>query len=323
MEINADLMMPIPIDDLVNGVKIPCDVFVRLGGNHFVMLAASGGTTQTEQLFNYQSKKVDYLWVSKKDYYKIVHQSTSLAGLIVNRKDVADSQKADLLTRATGTVMRQVENLGLDLNTYATARHVAEAVFILAEQHSGLTALLESLKSASDYHLAHSMAVSVMSTILGQELGYTKKATLEKLSLAGLLHDIGMKALPPEIAKKSMGEMSAEEIQKWETHPYRGMQMLQTLGVVPDDVIAIVYEHHENSIGQGFPQQIRDVKLHPLGKIIALADQFAELTLPGPNTPMPKSAREALMHIEHTMKMPFNKECFRALRRSIEKEKAA
>lgn len=323
MEIKSDLMMPIPIDDLVNGVKVPCDIYVRLGQDHFVLVANAGVTTQVDQLTNFQSKKVDYLWVVKKDYYKIVHQSTSLAGVIVNRKDVSGDKKTDLLTKAGTTVLRQIEHTGLDLNSFSTARHVSEAVFMLVEQHNELASLLESLKSASDHAFAHSVAVSIISTAMGQELGYTKKATLEKLSLAGLLHDIGLKTLPPEISKKSLLQMTPEEIQKWETHPYRGMQMLQALGVVPDDVIAMVYEHHENSIGQGFPQQIRDVKLHPLGKILALADQFAELTLPGPNTPMPKSAREAIVYIEHTMKMPFNKEAFRALKRVIEAEKIA
>lgn len=323
MDIKSDQMMPIPIEDLVNGVKTPCALYVRLGPDHFVLVANAGTTTQVDQLSNFQSKSVAYLYVVKKDYYKIVHQSTSLAGVIVSRKDVDEAQKADILTKATGTVFRQIDNTGLDLNTYGTARIVSETVSTLVEHHRGLSQLLESLKNTSNQVIAHSIAVSIISTVIGQELGYTKKSTLEKLSLAGLLHDIGMKALPPELAKKSVLEMSAEEIQKWETHPYRGMQMLQTLGVVPDDVIAMVYEHHENSIGQGFPQQVRDIKLHPLGKITALADQFAELTLPGPNTPVPKKAREAIMYIEHTMKTPFNKEAFRALRRIIEGDKLA
>ncbi len=61
--------------------------------------------------------------------------------------------------------------------------------------------------------------------------------------------------------------MTTAEIMQWETHPFRGMQMLQAIGIVPDDVVSMVYEHHENSIGQGFPQKFREVRLHPLGKI--------------------------------------------------------
>lgn len=316
-------MMPVPIDELVNGVKTPCDLYVRLNADHFVLVTNAGSMTQVDQLSDFQSKSVEYLWVNKKDYYKLAHQATSLAGVIVRRDEISSSKKSEILTKAASTAFRQIDSLGLDINAYGTARAVSEAVFTFVESHPSLSDLIESLKKTSDQILAHSMAVSIVSTIIGQEMGFTKKMTLEKLALAGLLHDIGMKALPDELLKKSILQMTGEEILRWQTHPYRGVQMLLALGVVPDDVISMVYEHHENSIGQGFPQQIRDVKLHPLGKITALAVQFCELTLPGLNNPVAKSARDTLMFIEVTMKLPFNKEVFRALRRAIEGQKDA
>jgi len=114
--------------------------------------------------------------------------------------------------------------------------------------------------------------------------------------------------------------MTFEETQLYEQHPFKGMQMLLTLGIVPDDVIAVVYEHHENAIGQGYPRKLRNLKMHPLGKVVALANDFCELTLPGPNTPVPKSAREAILTIEVTMGQPHNKEAFRALQLVVNKE---
>lgn len=323
MEVNPEEMMPLPIEDLVSGVKSPCDLYVRLSESKFVLVANAGTTTQVDQLANFQSKAVEYLWVFKREYYKVVHHTTSIAGIILNRKDVSDAKKTNLLSKAAVTVFRQIDSLGLDLNSYGTAKQVSEAIIAFAENHDRLSGLIESLKKSSDYMLSHSLAVSTLSAMIGQEVGYEKKATLERLALGGLLHDIGLKALPPELALKSVLDMTAEEILKWETHAFKGMQMLQAIGIVPDDVVSMVYEHHENSIGQGFPQQIRDVKLHPLGKVVALADQFAELTLPGPNSPNPKSAREALVYIDMTMGLPYNKEAFRALRRVVEKDKQA
>ena len=66
-------------------------------------------------------------------------------------------------------------------------------------------------------------------------------------------------------------------------------------------IVSIVYEHHENSIGQGFPQRLRDVKMHPLAKVTALADGYANLILPNVNCAVSKNPREALMYIEHTL----------------------
>ena len=114
--------------------------------------------------------------------------------------------------------------------------------------------------------------------------------------------------------------MTNEELQLYETHAYKGAQLLAGLGVVPDDIVAMVYEHHENALGQGYPQRIRDLKTHPLAKIVALANQFVELTVEGPDCVKPRTAREAVNFIEQVMGLPFNKEAFRALKRIIDKE---
>ncbi len=323
MELSSKDFLPIPIDEFVNGVLIPVDIYVRLGDEKFVCVAKASTSTNVDQFRNYQSREVSYLWVSKKEYYKLTHQSISLAGIALSKRDVTDKQRTMLVTHAARSVFRQLDHLGLDLEAYNNSKQVTEAVVGLVENHKILSDLFTSLAKVSDQLLAHSVAVSCLSVLIGGALGYEKKATLEKLAIGGLLHDIGKKALPPELLAKPLATMSPDEIQLYETHAYRGMQMLLSLGIVPDDVVSIVYEHHENSIGQGYPQRLRDVKMHPLAKVVALADAYADLILANVNCPMPKNPREALMYIEHTLGIPYNKEAFRALKKTIEGQKKA
>jgi putative nucleotidyltransferase with HDIG domain len=263
------------------------------------------------------------MWVRKKEYYKLTHQSIGLAGIALSKKDLDDNQRTTLVSVAARSMFRQLEHLGVDLEMYDNARQITEAVIGLVESHKTLSTLFQSLAKFSDQIVAHSVAVGTLSVLIAQAMGFQKKTTLEKVAMGGLLHDIGMKTLPLEMVTKPLAEMSAEEIQLYETHSYKGMQMLQSLGIVPDDIVSIVYEHHENSIGQGFPQRLRDVKMHPLAKVIALADAYANLILANANCPVPKNPREALMYIEHTLGIPYNREVFRALKRVIEAEKKA
>ncbi len=237
------------------------------------------------------------------------------------KRDLSEKARTTLVTHAARAVFRQMDHMGFDLELYNNARQITEAVIVLVENQKTLSELFESLAGVSDQLLSHSIAVSSLSVVVGQALGYEKKATLEKLAMGGLLHEIGMKALPVELARKPLASMTHDEILIWETHAYKGMQMLNSLGIVPDDVVSIVYEHHENAIGQGFPQRMRDVKMHPLAKIVALADNYCDLILPNINCPVPKNAREALMFIEHTLGVPFNKDAFRALKRVIDNDK--
>lgn len=317
---SVESYMPISIDELVSGSINPVDLYVRISGDKFVQVAKANTTLDISQLKNYQSKAIEYLYVRKSEYGKISQQRIVLAGILIQRKDVSPEKKTFHLGHASNTVFKRMDHIGFDLELYNSAKQVTEAVVTLVDSQSPFSSLLDGLANSSNDLLNHSVAVSVLSTMIGQELGFKKKATLEKLALGGLLHDVGLKCIPSSLAKKAEAEMTNEELQLYETHSYKGAKLLAGLGVVPDDIISIVYEHHENAIGQGYPQRIRDVKIHPLAKIVGLADQFVELTVEGPNCLKPRSAREAVMFIETTMGLPYNKETFRALKRLIDKE---
>lgn len=62
-ELTHKSMIPIPISELIAGIKIPVDIFVRLGDAKFVLLARANTVTQKDQLRTYEGKEVEYLWV--------------------------------------------------------------------------------------------------------------------------------------------------------------------------------------------------------------------------------------------------------------------
>ncbi|NQZ00159.1 MAG: HD domain-containing protein [Bdellovibrionales bacterium] len=313
-EKDAQAMIPISIDEFVEGISVPADLYLRLGDKKFVILQKAGQKASRERLGSYKDKKVNYLWVQKEAYSRISQQNITLAGLVIDKSTVNLDKKSTILSAASTSIFTNLEHVGASPVIFNDAKQITEATLGLIENHNRLTQLIESFSQSNDAFVNHSLAVSAISVMIGQAMGWEKRVTLEKLSLGGLLHDIGLKTLPPELLKKPLAEMSYEETQIYETHPYKGMILLQSLGVVPDDITSIVYEHQENRIGQGYPQRSRDVKQHPLGKVVAVADQFCYLTMPGVNNPEPRSPREALMYMEFTMGQPFNRDVFRALK---------
>lgn len=312
-------MIPVAIAEFIIGNKVPVNLFVRLAADKFILIGKAGQPTNKDQLRSYNNKEIQYLWVQRTDYGTVAQQSIALAGIVVAKKDIDVKQKSTVVSAAARTVFTQLDHMGLNLEVYNNAKQITEAIVHMCDAHKDLAALFESIKNCSDQLLAHSMAVASVSVLIGNAIGWEKKLTLEKLSLGGMLHDIGKKTLPAELLKKPMAQMSPDEILHWETHPFRGMQLVQSLGIVPDDIVSIISEHHENSAGQGFPQRIRDVKIHPLAKVVGLADQFINLTMVNPNCPTPKNSREALMYIEHTMGQPYNRDAFKGLKKIVEK----
>ncbi len=149
--------------------------------------------------------------------------------------------------------------------------------------------------------------------MLGQACGWTQQAVLEKLALGGLLHDIGMKEIAPEIGLKPRAKMTFNELREYETHCERGVKILQSIGSVPDDVICIVLEHHETAGGQGFPKRLKSVRQHPLARVVTLANNFCELTVKNRNLPTVRSAQEAVSYIQKTQSHFYTRELMTAL----------
>ena len=87
---------------------------------------------------------------------------------------------------------------------------------------------------------------------------------------------------------------------------------------ISDDIIAIVLEHHENAPGQGYPRRIRDFKMNPFARVVALADCFAEVVMKSVNNPNPKNAAAAVGFIEVTLGQPFHKPAFLGLKAALQ-----
>lgn len=317
---NEQQMVPILIDEFISGLVVPVDIYVKLSEGKFVLIAKQGTKTQKDQLASYQNKDVNYLWIEKKDYHKLSNQTIQLAGIILNKSDVDSGTKTQVVTAAAHTMFRHLEHMGLDGVVFSQAKQIAEVTYQLVETHSRISSLMDSLNQCSDEVMRHSVAVSAVATMIGVAHKWQGKGTMEKLALGGLLHDIGKKALPPELLKKPKALMSFEETQLYETHPFKGMEMATGLGLVPDDIVAMIYQHHENTMGLGFPQKLRDIKTHPFARIVALADEFVNLTIANPNCPEPKAPREALNYIQFVKGQPYNKEAFRCLKLIVDTE---
>lgn len=313
-------MVPIPITEFIAGAHVPVDLFVKIGEDKFILIAKKDAKTAKDQLKIYEDKDVHYLWVRKAEYSTLVKSNLAIAGVLVSHNALDAKQKTHVLSNAAQQVFRQLESVGLSLEAYSQSKQVVEAVIALAENHKDLSELFSALAEISDSLLKHSMAVCAVSTMIAQTMKWDSRQTVEKLALGALLHDIGKKALAPDLLNKPKAKMTYEELQSYETHPYVGMQMLIGLGMVPDDVISIVYEHHENAIGMGYPRKLRNLKAHPLARIVALANEFVDLTIANTNCPHPKTPREALTTIETVMGQPFAKECFKALTHIVNKE---
>lgn len=312
-------MVAIEKDEFLPGLPLPTDVFVRMPTGKFIMIAKRGAKSSLQELHVSQSDSVATYYVRREDYYVAVDQNLRIAGVLVERREIPLARRTGFLRTAANSVFAELEHLGLSESSLAHSRTAVHSVTTLVQSREEYIALVESLKDLPGDQIKTAVAGAALSVVIAKEMGWQTLANLEKLALCAFLRDVGLKEIPVEILEKPRSLMTQDERAIWETHCYRGAEIHRQLPGMPTEVIATALEHHENAIGQGFPRRIRDMKMNPFAKIVALADLYVDLTMPlrgSPGMSMP----EAMQHIEFVLGSPYNKACMVALKRTFHLE---
>ena len=274
----------IPIEDFVTGSRIHFSIFIRLSGSKFVRIAYSGEDLSMDQIRSYKSKDVQYVYVTREDFGRYVGFSVEVTRKLSKTRAISTEKKLNFL-RFTGEVV--LENLyvgNLDRETFEVAKDFTETALGIITENDAALEMLDALNSHADFIYAHSLGVSLYSVAVGRTMGWHSTPTLFKLSVGGLFHDIGLKEIPRSVLEKTRLTMKQDERQLYESHPIRGMELLNELNGFPTDGILIAYQHHEDCNALGYPKKLAKNKTHPLARVVLVADQFCEYAIKGPGT---------------------------------------
>jgi response regulator RpfG family c-di-GMP phosphodiesterase len=122
----------------------------------------------------------------------------------------------------------------------------------------------------------HVKRVASYSYLLAKYYGLSPKEC-ELLKYASPMHDIGKVAIADSILNKP-GKLTNQERAMMQTHTQIGYQLLKNSERKLLQVASIIaYQHHEKYDGTGYPQGLKQEKIHIYGRITALADVFDAL----------------------------------------------
>ncbi|WP_291323394.1 HD domain-containing phosphohydrolase [Desulfonatronospira sp.] len=129
---------------------------------------------------------------------------------------------------------------------------------------------------AKDYYTkGHSDRVAVYAMKLGSRLKLMSKE-LEDLYTAGVLHDIGKIGIPDHILNKP-SRLTDDEFRIMQGHPQIARDILAQLWSL-NDILPLVYHHHERVDGEGYPDNIGNGQIPFLAKVISVVDAFEAMT---------------------------------------------
>jgi diguanylate cyclase (GGDEF)-like protein len=144
---------------------------------------------------------------------------------------------------------------------------------------STVEALANALEANDEYTSSHTRWITDMALKVGRELGFDA-ATLKRLELGALFHDIGKIGVPTSILLKP-GPLSPEERQIIEMHPELGERILKPIERLAE-VRTIVRSCHERWDGSGYPDGKAGEAIPIESRIVFVCDAFHAMTTDRP-----------------------------------------
>ncbi len=136
--------------------------------------------------------------------------------------------------------------------------------------------LLNMVKGVDEYTYTHLLNVGILSNMMGNWLDFNQ-AKLERLTKAGLLHDVGKSKIPEEILQKP-ASLSPEEYELMKEHSYYGYNIVDKAQFISKETALGVLTHHEYYNGSGYPLNLAGDNIPLFGRIIAIVDAFDAIT---------------------------------------------
>jgi diguanylate cyclase (GGDEF)-like protein len=228
-------------------------------------------------------------------------------------------QSADGLLRTADQALYAAKRLGRNRSVISSAevpgilagssRHEdAEAQVELA----ALLSLAEALDVRDWGSASPCRRVGRFAELTARELGLSPES-VERVRLAGILHDVGRVALPEQLLSKD-APLTDDEWVLVRAHPVAGARMVETTEY--DDIRSWILFHHERPDGHGYPEGRREGDVPLESAILAVADAYEAMTNDRPYRPT-RGTEDAAEELRRQSGRQFRSDVVEALLRAV------
>jgi putative nucleotidyltransferase with HDIG domain len=210
----------------------------------------------------------------------------------------------------TRLLKEEVINLGAQL-----AREQAKVKGLAVATLEALVAVVEA---RDPWFTGHSRRVAQLAASIAAEIGRSDEE-VEQVRRAGLLHDIGMIAVPEGLLSKQ-GPLTPSEYEQMKRHPIVGSQILAPLPHL-NAVSSFLRGHHERWDGKGYPDGLAGQAIPWGARLIGAAEIYDALATARPYKEQltPELAVERMHELIGTVLAP---DVHKALAAVVERGKA-
>ena len=314
-------------DLLLLGGPLPYNLYINAAGDSgrvkFIRIFPEGDILTSEELKSLQEKYVQ-LYLIDEERESFVQSLVKSDGVGVEAKTEVVKESAINYLDKVFDPEREFSTEVLEETIKGCRKNVENMVDLITDEDlslTGLQNLIGNLSFHDFYTFDHSVNVSMYTIVILKEIRpEVDKDELTLAGLGGMLHDIGKVNIPLNIINKA-GKLDDEEFAVIQSHPTRGKELIETQkkelqGVDFETIRDVVYQHHENYNGTGYPNKISGEDINFYARIVAVADFFDAVTTKR-SYHSPLSMNDAVAIMENTVGKKIDPEIFEALRATV------
>ncbi|MBP2654488.1 MAG: metal dependent phosphohydrolase [Firmicutes bacterium] len=230
------------------------------------VLVTAGTVLRQEILVSLRKHNIETIWVNDTPKLKPLNQEIT--------------EVPHLISTATRQKMIKILQNSFQRGSIAVylpyLREAIDEVIRELSLHDHLLIYLTDIRKKSDYLYGHCVDVGVYAIVIGLAMGLVKE-DIYVLGLGGMLHDYGKTTISDAILEKR-GSLTLDEFAKIKTHASAGYNILRAETKVDSRIALLALQHHERPDGRGYPWGSKMEEIHPLARIVAVADVYDALT---------------------------------------------
>jgi response regulator RpfG family c-di-GMP phosphodiesterase len=288
----------LPIEEMIVSGKSLHNLFLKIDGK-FVCVTKAGQEFTPQRLKNFADKGVRSVFLTAHDFAKYTDFQFAIANT-VKLRPIDNAKKMIAFKHLISTVSKNSFVNAMDKETMTRALDAFETYANVAFTSQKLSGLMVSLiKERPDLAEKSSMLATISSAVA--DLWHWNSPKIQsKIVMGAMLCDIGLKNFL-HLQQKERLNYTKEEAIEYEEHPMRSFTMLSEIGGLPDDVLQIALQHHENSMGNGFPQKLEKNKVHSFSKLVHGVNEFIEIFCRQKTAPDVKKALDDVFNLQRKL----------------------
>ncbi len=262
----------VPVNEYMQSLNA-YDIYLNIN-NSYMCLAKKGQELSAARLQNLSKKGLKDIYLSHIDYAKYVDVECAILPKL-HIKPTEKIKKLKMKNHLIEVVAKNDFKIFLDPEIYRKSFASYNNYIQLCIENDKIFNLIESMMNNEVDMAVQASRVAFLSIAVATYWKWTHPKILSKITMAALLCEIGLKD-NPELLVKKKHEFSNSDIKIFQLHPSKSLELLSAIDGMPDEVLKVASQHHENEMSLGFPDRIAKDRLHPYARLIHGTTEFFE-----------------------------------------------